>query len=739
MTDITSAVHPAATILIIDDVPANLGVAVEYLESHGYRVVIAQEGEEGLQRAAFVEPDIILLDVMLPGDNGFEICRRLKADANTRNIPVIFMTALSGEGAKLAGFEAGGVDYLVKPLRVGEVLARIDIHLKLSRMQHQLRVQNANLQSHGLELERQVAERTAQLVASNRLLEAEIEERKKAEQALQVRERQYRTLAENTPDSIARYDRLCRRVYANPKLVEELGGDLERILHRTPKEFPGGPLVEAYQACIERVFAEARGMNYEFSWQADDGGRLVSDICLTPECDADGRVVSVLAVGRDISQIDQYRRNIHRLAFYDNLTDLPNRAQLADRLSQTIIDASRHGYRFALMLLDLDRFKEINDTLGHGMGDQLLCAVANRLSHCVHTYDMVARLGGDEFAILMPQLRENDDIGDLAGKIVKAFDLPFPVSGREMYISASLGIALYPRDSADIDGLFRCSDSAMYHAKRLGRNNFQFYNKELTARSTERLALEAALRHACGKGELAVYYQPQVELAGGRVVGAEALLRWHRGDGETMTPDKFISVAESSGLIVGIGEWVLETACSTAVRWNAGREVPFKIAVNLSTRQFQLHDLLATVKKALLDTGCKPQWLKLEITESLLLEDSDEILEVLKAFDGMGLALSLDDFGTGYSALSYLNRFPVSQIKIDRSFVSNIPGAQDKAELVKAMISIAQALNLELVAEGVETQEQADYLACHGCLVGQGYLLGKPMSREAFESWLADR
>jgi diguanylate cyclase (GGDEF)-like protein/PAS domain S-box-containing protein len=739
MTDMTPAEQPAATLLIIDDVPANLGVAVEYLESRGYRVVIAQEGEEGLQRAAFVKPDIILLDVMLPGENGFEICRRLKANAKTQDIPVIFMTALSGEGAKLAGFEAGGVDYLVKPLRVGEVLARIDIHLKLSRMRHQLLAQNTTLQDHSHELERQVEERTAQLVASNRLLEAEIDERGKAEQALQERERQYRILAEHTPDTIARYDRQCRRVYANPKMIEELGGDSERILHRTPTEFPGGPSVDAYQACIAQVVSEARPMNYELAWRAADGRQIVSDIRLTPEFDAGGSLVSVLAVGRDISEIDQYRRNIHRLAFYDNLTDLPNRTLLSDRLRQTIADASLHGYRFALMLMDLDRFKEINDTLGHGMGDQLLCAVAERLSQSVRTFDMVARLGGDEFAILMPQLRDSDDLGVLAAKVVKAFELPFSVFGREMFISASLGIAIYPRDSADIDALFRCADSAMYHAKQLGRNNFQFYNKELTVRSSERLALEAALRRARGNGELTLYYQPQVELASGRVIGVEALLRWQRGEGETMTPEKFISVAEDSGLIVGIGEWVLETACRTAVRWNTGREEAFQMAVNLSTRQFLQHDLLATVKKVLLDTGCKPQWLKLEITESLLLEDSDEILEVLNAFDGMGLALSIDDFGTGYSALSYLNRFPVSQIKIDRSFVSDIPGAQDKAELVKAMISIAQALNLELVAEGVETQEQADYLQHHGCLVGQGYLFGKPMSCEAFESWLAGR
>ncbi len=724
------------TILIVDDIPANLGVAVEHLEAHGYHVVIAQDAEEGLQRAVYTQPDIILLDVMLPGQDGFAICRRLKANDKTGDIPVIFMTALSEDSHKLDGFGAGGVDYITKPLRIEEMIARVGTHLRLRLLQKQLQAQNRQLEHHRQELARQVAERTAELTESNRSLETEIYERQRADAALQKSERQYRSLVENIPDTIARYDRNCRRLYANPKMIEELGGEVGRILNFTPTEFPGGDSAIGYEAHIGKVFSNGQPTGFELSGKSAEDRIIVRHVRLTPEFGAEGDVVSVLAVGRDITEIDQYRRNIHRLAFYDVLTNLPNRALLVEHMCQTITDASRHGDQFALMLLDLDRFKDVNDALGHSMGDQLLCDAAERLQQCVRTEGMVARLGGDEFAVLLPQPGEVNDVAAMAGLIVKTFEQPFRITGRELFISASIGIVLYPGGITNIDTLFRYADSAMYHAKKLGRNNFQFYARELTVRSGERMALEAALHYARNNNELELYYQPQVNLANGRIIGAEALVRWNRTDGGVLTPDKFIPLAENSGLIVNIGEWILLTACQTAVQWNIGRPIPFKVAVNISTRQFQQNDLLASVRHILQETQCKPEWLKLEITESLLLDDSNEILEVLNTFDAMGLALSIDDFGTGYSALSYLNRFPVSQIKIDQSFVRDIPADQDKSELVKAMIFISQALHLELIAEGVETREQADYLKKHGCLAAQGYLFGKPMPHAEFEALL---
>lgn len=556
--------------------------------------------------------------------------------------------------------------------------------------------------------------------------------------ALEKHEQEFRALVEHSPDTITRYDRECRRIYTNPRMQKDAGVLLEALMYKTPEEFPGGEQASAYQDKIRQVLANGTPGEFELTWRAGTDSEICSHIRLAPEFDPEGVVVSVLAVGRDITEIDAYRKQIHNLAFFDTLTNLPNRALLGDRVRQTVADASWYGHQFGLMLMDLDRFKEINDTLGHSVGDQVLCEAARRLQGCVRIYDTVARLGGDEFAALLPDVRSSNDLATIACKILDAFNHPFMVDGRELFVSTSIGIALYPDDSADVETLFRYADSAMYHAKQLGRNNFQFYSADLTEKAAGRMTIESDLRKALERHELELYYQPQVELTSGKTVGAEALLRWHHGSKGLITPDKFIPVAEETGLIVGIGEWVLHSVCQAAVIWNTHRVTPLRIAVNLSTRQFIRNDLVSTVQRILQETGCAPGWLKLEITESLLLEDSKEIASMLATFNSMGLAISIDDFGTGYSALSYLNRFPVSQIKIDRSFVQGIPNDHDKTELVKAMISIAQALDLELVAEGVETQEQADCLLAKGCKLVQGYLFGKPMPKALFEEFIAD-
>jgi EAL domain-containing protein (putative c-di-GMP-specific phosphodiesterase class I) len=325
----------------------------------------------------------------------------------------------------------------------------------------------------------------------------------------------------------------------------------------------------------------------------------------------------------------------------------------------------------------------------------------------------------------------------IAAKFLAALNEPFVIEGRELFVPGSIGIAVYPDDSWDIPTLYKHADSAMYYAKRQGRNHYQFYVQELTAQAAERLETEAALRRALRHGELELYYQPQIEIRTGRTVGAEALLRWNRPEHGVVSPQHFIGIAEASGLIIDIGEWVLAAACSTVASWNRGRAEPLQLSVNLSPRQFLRNDLVGTVRRQLQLTGCQPSWLKLEITESLLLDGDKTVAGMLGELTAMGLPISIDDFGTGYSALSYLHRFPVSQLKIDRSFVCDVPADRSKSELVKAMLSIAAALRLETVAEGVETEEQADYLAEHGCCQAQGYLFGKPMPREAFDALLA--
>ena len=552
---------------------------------------------------------------------------------------------------------------------------------------------------------------------------------KELEHQLHLREATFRELVENSPDTISRYDRALRRVYANPALLGMLGAAADAAIGTTPSEVPGGPDAAKYERTLGQVFHDGLERDLELRWMAH-GKELCTHIRMRPEFDVNGRVTHVLAVGRDITEIDQYRRTVHRQAFYDALTGLPNRTLLSERIEQAIAAPPGKQRSFGLMVMDLDHFKEVNDTLGHAAGDQLLREVGRRLQACARSEDTVARLGGDEFAMLLQVPRAG--LARIAEKFLAALNEPVLVDGRELFVPGSIGIAVYPDDSWDIATLYKHADSAMYYAKRQGRNHYQFYVQELTVKAAERLETEAALRKALRRGELELYFQPQVEIRTGRTVGAEALLRWNRPGHGVVSPQHFIGVAEASGLIVDIGEWVLAAACSTVAGWNRGRAEPLQLSVNLSPRQFLRNDLVGTVRRQLQLTGCQPAWLKLEITESLLLDGDQSVAGMLAELHGMGLAISIDDFGTGYSALSYLHRFPVSQLKIDRSFVCDVPGERSKSELVKAMLSIAGALRLETVAEGVETEQQADYLAEHGCCQAQGYLFGKPMPREAF-------
>lgn len=424
------------------------------------------------------------------------------------------------------------------------------------------------------------------------------------------------------------------------------------------------------------------------------------------------------------------------LALYDELTGLPNRTLLADRVRRAIADGARTGNQFGIMIVGLEHLQEVNDSLGHGARDALLCEAAMRMQCRMRACDTVARLGADEFAVLLPGARGPDELGLIARKLIDALVAPYMLDGHAVVVAARIGIALYPDDGVAYDDLFRFAGSALCHAKRAGRNTFQFYMAELTARSSERLEMAAALHQAVRRGELELYFQPQVDLRDGSVAGVEALLRWQRPGHGFVAPDKFIPIAEESGLIVEIGAWVLDAACRAAVAWNGTSARPIAVSVNVSTRQFIGHDFAATVERVLAATGCRPAWLKLELTESLLLEDDEEVERLLGRLHALGIAMSIDDFGTGYSALGYLNRFPVSQIKIDRSFVSDIPRDGHKSELVKAILSIAAALRLQVVAEGVETADQVDYLLAHGCWFVQGYLFGMPMPGAALDAML---
>lgn len=433
---------------------------------------------------------------------------------------------------------------------------------------------------------------------------------------------------------------------------------------------------------------------------------------------------------------EQATEKMSYMAEHDFLTGLPNRALLTDRLSQSIAFALRHGKKVALMYLDLDHFKHINDSLGHEVGDQLLQSVAKRLQACVRLYDTVSRQGGDEFVVLLPEVDERQDATLIAQKLIEAMAQPHVVRGHSLHVSISIGISLYPDDGKDVEALVRNADTAMYQAKKNGRNKYQVFTPDMNVRAVARQAVEQALYHALEHREFVLYYQPKVNLDTGAITGAEALIRLQRVDRRLLPPEKFVGIAEECGLIIPIGRWVMHEACRQTQAWlQAGLDIG-QIAVNVSAREFHSNEYIAGVRAILADTGLDPRHLELEVTEGVLMQDTEQTTSILRELKELGVQIALDDFGTGYSSLSYLRRFPINTLKIDQSFVQDIDGDTGEA-LVSAVIGIGASLKQRVVAEGIETQQQVDFLQSRHCDEGQGYFFGRPVAAEEFAAMLA--
>lgn len=510
----------------------------------------------------------------------------------------------------------------------------------------------------------------------------------------------------------------------------------EEVCGKTPRVFKSGKHETAYDQKLWQEILVGNVWRGEVINRHKDGHLYTVNQTITPLRDTQGKISHFVAIHEDITAQKEAEAHIRHMAHYDALTNLPNRTLFIDRLQQELVRAYRSKRLVAVMFLDLDRFKIINDTMGHAFGDALLKALAERLKNCIRESDTVSRRGGDEFTFIVPDLAKPQDVAPLAQKIVETVSPPFHIENHEIHVTCSIGIAFYSLDSSDAEDLIKKADIAMYHAKEQGRNNFKFYREEINANSLERMELGNSLQRALDNGELLMYYQPQVDMNTGKIIGMEALARWQHPDLGMISPSKFIPIAEEFGLISLVGEWVLFTACAQTKKWqNAGFPL-LRVTVNLSARQLEQKDFSKTVLNALGKTKLDPHYLELEITEGDILQNIEAVIAVFEELKALGIMFSIDDFGTKYSSLSYLRKFPFNTIKIDRSFLQNITKNPEDAAIISAIVTIAESLKLTIVAEGVENKDQVTLLHELRCDNIQGYVHSPPLSVDDMEQYL---
>jgi diguanylate cyclase (GGDEF)-like protein/PAS domain S-box-containing protein len=523
----------------------------------------------------------------------------------------------------------------------------------------------------------------------------------------------------------------------NPAFTRITGFSQEEVLGRTPHILSSGRHSKSFYEDLWESVLHKGYWSGEIWNRRKDGSVFPEWLSISAIKGEHGVAKEFVAVFSDITKHKENEEQIRYQANYDALTGLPNRSLLSDRLNQAIASAHRENWMLAVLFVDLDHFKVVNDTFGHVVGDELLQLVAARIKACLRESDTVARFGGDEFIILLQDVTEMDCVAQVASNIIEQITRVFSLYGREIYIGASIGITVYPDDAVNADSLLRNADMAMYQAKERGRNTYQFFTASMQQHTLERRQLELDLRQAIKRDELEIFYQPVINPALNKVVSVEALLRWHHPHRGMVSPAIFIPVAEDSGQIGPIGEWVLKRSCQQLKRWHNAGFSDLKLAVNLSSRQRELGLEASFLQDVMDETGLTSDFITLEITESLLMRDTEDAMSWLSDFKALGISLSVDDFGTGYSSLSYLKRFPVDAMKIDRSFVSELPDDIEDVTLVRTIVAMAQSLNLSLIAEGVETREQADFLVDAGCENLQGFYFAKPMSAKALTGWLS--
>jgi diguanylate cyclase (GGDEF)-like protein/PAS domain S-box-containing protein len=649
---------------------------------------------------------LILLDVQMPEMDGFEVCEQLRADPRTANTPIIFLTAAFKEVVdKLRGYVAGATDYLEKPIEDHIVKAKVQVFLRLYEQQRTLQHNNDELQV-----------------------------------AATVFESQEGMLVTDACGAILRVNRAFTKI---------TGYSAEEILGMNPRILQSGRHEPGFYIAMWDAILHRSGWAGEIWNRRKQGDAYAQYLTITPVLGTDGKVRNYVGTFSDITDRIAAAEKIERLAFYDPLTLLPNRRLMMDRLERALMNSVRSNRFGALMLLDMDNFKALNDTLGHDVGDQFLVEVASRIKNCIREGDTASRMGGDEFVVILENLDKEDlaavQATSVAIKIQTLLNQPYLLQvgdkhtdqrQRSHQCTSSIGITLFRDHSASVEELVKRADTAMYQAKEAGRNTFRFFDPAMQDIVVAKAVLEGDLRKAIAENQFVLHYQAQVD-ANARVVGAEALVRWNHPLRGLISPAAFIALAEETGLILPLGHWVMETACAQLALWADQPDMEhLSVAVNVSARQFSLPNFVAQVLALVEHYQIRPDRLKLELTESLLLKNADDVIAKMVALKARGVDFSLDDFGTGYSSLSYLKRLPLDQLKIDQSFVRDVLTDSSDAAIARAVIALGKSLGLGVIAEGVETLGQRNFLAENGCASFQGYFFSRPLPLSEFEAFV---
>lgn len=691
------------TVLIVDDEPGQLDSLKELMSLSGYEVSLASSGNEAIEKLEQNAYDTVLLDLNMPNGSGYDVIDYVVD--NRINVKVIVVSGNTDFESTRNALKKGAYDFLKKPYVPDELLATV----KNASQKKQLEITNQTIH-----------------------------------QKLEESEHLHKFIVEHSPDIVFMLDTEGNFTFLNDTVYQTLGFDKSELLGEHYSKLVSNPSQDqAKYVFTERRSGQRKSRNVELKLKCKDGSeyRYFDTTSMSVELDSNAihgnPVKGTYGVARDVTEKKQAQETINYQAYHDMLTRLPNRVLMEDRLDLAMTHATRNKEHLAVMFLDLDRFKWVNDTLGHTTGDRLLQSVSQRLESCLRKGDTLARFGGDEFALILPSVNHEQDAATIAEKVLEELREPFAIDQHELYVTSSIGIAMYPEAGRTIEALIASADLAMYAVKERGKNGYEFFDPTMNEASNTRLTIERELRKALSTDDIKVCYQPQVDALSEKLVGFEALIRWEHPANGLIYPGDFIPIAEETGLILELGRYVLHKACKDVARWREEGMTDVRVSINFSGLQVEQDSFIDEIKEALELHNLPGEALEVEITENVIMNDMSSVIRKLRELATLGLKIAVDDFGTGYSSLSYLQQFPINTLKIDKSFVSSIHETEEATSIVDAIVAMAKGLKLSLIAEGVETDPQLDYLRSLGCESIQGYLFGKAEGSERTKEILA--